>query len=246
MLKDWVPPVVWNLAKKRLGKLPYCKEYESFEQALADTIGYDDLSAFDHLLKTSQSLGSRVQPYATILHLLSIAKQRSISVVDFGGGLGTTYLTCLPYFETGLKAWTIVEQKHYVDYGNEHLKDNILSFNDDLSQSLSTRPDVLLASCVLPYLPNPFETLSCFFKSKVPKIIIDRTPLVDTATVIVKQVVDEKTSYPKWIFNKEDILNCATQDYKLIDSYQSQDGKVESGQGIIDYRGLVFELVEQA
>ena len=84
-----------------------------------------------------------------------------LSVVDFGGALGSHFFQNRSLLKDVRELnWTVVEQPRFVQAGQEYLRDNVLNFSSSLDQAIAEgKPDVLLMSSVLPYLPDPLELL---------------------------------------------------------------------------------------
>ena len=112
--------------------------------------------------------------------LLAVKADKTLKVVDFGGGLGTTYfqnIEALSKNGVGVQ-WTIVEQNNFVAVGNELLKsENCLNFVEFNKLFTQNNVDILLFGSVLCYLENPYELLlDAIKKSHFPNfVVIDRT-----------------------------------------------------------------------
>lgn len=98
------------------------------------------------------------------------AKERGLDVIDFGGALGSTYYRYRHLWKELVAKWTIVEQKHFIDWGREHIKE--INFEYSLDQCSKSTNCVLLSS-VLSYLEEPYVILDKILKRKFPHIIID-------------------------------------------------------------------------
>ena len=217
--------------------------YSSWEDAKKFCFdGYDDIKILekcsDSLLKVKN--GKAVYERDSVIFnniqyswgLLSglqkaaIENDNKLCVLDFGGSLGSSYYQNKEFL-SGLSdlKWCIVEQPHFVRRGKEVFEDDHLFFYDTIDDCLNEMtPNVLLLSCVIQYLEDPYKWLNDFLLLNIPFIIIDRTPFVDTQQDIltVQRVHDNiySASYPCWFFN-EDIFNSYFSNYKLIGKFES-------------------------
>ena len=141
------------------------------------------------------------------LNAVAASNQGRLSVLDFGGSLGSAYfqhrkiLQMLPSL-----SWIVVEQSHYVDFGSKNLADGFLKFLPTIPAAIeATQPNVVLFGSVLEYLPRPFEVLEHVCSSGVRSIVIDRTAFLagnrDRLTVqkVCPSIYD--ASYPAWFLS---------------------------------------------
>ena len=121
-------------------------------------------------------------PLFAALSLASTNLSAVITILDFGGGLGTTYFQSRKFLGgLGLRPnWQIVEQPHYVKAAEElHGLNQELRFFDHLDSLKIIAPDLIVLSGVVCYLPEPQQ----LFRKVVHNfggtkyIFIDRTPL---------------------------------------------------------------------
>jgi putative methyltransferase (TIGR04325 family) len=143
--------------------------------------------------------------------LAAACAEGRLSVLDFGGSLGTTYrqnsrfLTAIPHVE-----WSIVDLPDLVACGREHFEDNVLRFYDTVAECLAQRrPNVILLSGVLQYLPDPKIITMQLLQAPAAWCIIDRTPITTGSSVISLQVVARRFGggrFPARIATREDCL----------------------------------------
>jgi putative methyltransferase (TIGR04325 family) len=132
--------------------------------------------------------------FPTLAALLVIAGRNGnrLSVLDFGGALGSTY-----YQNRHLLShlaplrWHVVEQPHFVAAGQAEFQNDQLRFFPTMEASWQVSPpDVVLLSSVLQYLDDPFAFLAEIDRRAPPYILVDRTPVLDAgAERIVVQTV---------------------------------------------------------
>lgn len=149
-----------------------------------------------------------------------------ITVVDLGGALGSTYLqnreiiNKIPVDIT----WYVVEQKHYVDKGNEIFggRDVIFKYSMD---EIEEKIDVILFSGVLGWIEEEeCEQIIQTALSKAPEyIMIDRTFVGPRQRICVEKVPEYlyKGALVVKIFQKEDLLNMFMQQYNLEYEFHS-------------------------
>ena len=182
---------------------------------------------------------------SSLLRVGAMAGNR-LSVLDFGGSLGSMYfqhrrlLQCM-----GDVTWSIVEQPEFCECGTEHFADGTLAFYDSIATCLETQnPDVALLGSVLQYIRAPFDLLEELGQSGARCIIVDRTPFfVDDhpSTITVQKVPPTiyRASYPSWVFNESELVGfLARSGYDLLADYDCSDQSYSSK---IKLRGLIFE-----
>lgn len=180
-----------------------------------------------------------------LLSCLQKVSPNAVNIIDFGGGLGSTYHQCRAFLEIPL-SWHIVEQSHFAKCGNEEFKTDELDFYDDLKRCHeATKANVLLASCVLPYLSDPLDRIKSFIETEVDYIIIDRTQFIDGSDHIVKlQTVSGNiydASYPAYFFNYSKFVELFEGAYDLLaefDSYCDTPGII--GGKKVEFKGMLF------
>ena len=234
-------------------------DYATWEDAATHCTGYDSNIIFEKTknaalkVKLGQAVFERdsvlfnEEAYAwqMLACLLSVGASAGghLSVLDFGGSLGSSYfqhrkiLQTLPNFN-----WTVVEQLHYMEFGSKNLEDGFLKFlpSIEIANDLS-KPNVVLLGSVLSYLSNPFEILQKIFYSGVNSIVIDRTAFLvaDRDRITIQKVCPSiyDASYPARFFSisnfKQFMLAAGFEliaewlsfdDYKLIGEETSSRG----------------------
>lgn len=134
--------------------------------------------------------------------------QGRLSVLDFGGSLGSLYFQSRHFLNDLPKvSWSVVEQAHYVDFGQRELTVDALRFFPTIEECVKEQePNVLLLSSVLQYLPDPYGLLDRALAANIPALVLDRTPLIDGADRLTIQKVTADiydASYPAWFFSRE-------------------------------------------
>lgn len=151
-----------------------------------------------------------------------------LSVLDFGGSLGTTYFQLSPLLN-GLKelSWNIVEQENHVRVGMQELANEQLRFYSKLEDVERWKPNVLLLSSVLQYLPDPYKELEKLLELKIPTVIVDRTPFSTSGEeyLTVQHVPKEihEASYPVWIFSMLKMEHHWERHYSKLFSFENEE-----------------------
>lgn len=156
-------------------------------------------------------LFSEPEPNAPLLAALLAAAGRhggALSLVDFGGSLGSTWWQHRPWLrDLRSVSWSIVEQAALVEVGRREFTAGPLRFFSSLAEGqAASNARVLLLSSVLPYLPDPRGLLREIAQGEWTDLIIDRTGFVDLGRdrLTVQQVPPSiyAASYPCWFLDR--------------------------------------------
>jgi len=180
--------------RARASKYGWSGDFASWEQAVQHSSGYDAGNILhtvkDSILKVRNGqaayerdsvLFDKVEySWPLLSGLLWVAAQNKgdLSVADFGGSLGSSYFQNKKFLDKlNSVRWSIIEQGNFVAAGREYLQDARLQFFYDLTECIRGQgiPHVLLLSCVLPYLEDPYAQLKELLSQDIPYVIIDNT-----------------------------------------------------------------------
>jgi putative methyltransferase (TIGR04325 family) len=185
-------------------------------------------------------------PLLANLLWIAAANNQQLSVVDFGGSLGSSYFQNRRYTD-GIKnlQWKVVEQPQFVDTGRADIAHGQLFFYYSIREALETSPSqVLLLSCVLPYLDDPFTFLTEVMTYHFPYIIIDNTyfnPVKGNRLTIQKvPPLYYNASYPAWFLDYETIKTTLAVAYDVVEEYTNEQFLYLYGEKI-NYRGLLLK-----
>lgn len=266
--KEWLPPGLTRMLLPILGRtIRYSGHYRKFSDAASACSGYDA----DEILRVVAAatadvlagkapaerdgvlLDSKLVPYPVVAELMYLAARNGgeLSVCDFGGSLGSLYRACSDYVDALASVrWGIVEQAHYVAYGQANLANDRLRFFasiSDCQQDIS--PSCIVLSSVLQYMEEPLDLLKQLNEGTWQSIILDRTPFVSAeksfVTVQYVPAAWVKSSYPSWLFAKAEVMD-ALHAFRLIAEFPALDGRVGYGDKLADFRGLIFRRHEEA
>jgi len=267
MLKDVLRLLLGNRIRSFLAAqkrpLYFTGDYRTWEEAEQASSGY----AAGNILEITRSAMLKIRdgeavyerdsvifdkpeyPYPLLVGLMGIALSSGrLSVLDFGGALGSTYFQCRSFLQTVKDLrWSVVEQTAHVACGQAEFTNEYLHFYQTVKQCMENEsPNTLLLSSVLQYLPKPYETLHQLLGWRIPHVLIDRTAFVvgerDRLTV---QAVPESiylASYPAWFFCEFTFLNMLVDaGYRIVDAFAGTD-HVPLDNGTSYFKGFVLEL----
>jgi putative methyltransferase (TIGR04325 family) len=268
-IKSWIPPVLLAVYRDwHKGGIRFVGDHASWDEAVAKSIGYDaDLiieKVSTSLLQVKQGkavyerdsvLFDRIEyPFPLLAGLLHVAAERAgrLSVLDFGGSLGSTYFQCRNFLAPlEHLSWHIVEQEKFVRCGRDLFSSDQLQFHYSIEECLQAQqPDVVLFSSVLQYLRDPAPVIKAIMDAGVRYIIVDRAPAseLDRTVICVQHVPPEiyNASYPCAIFSVADMKKMFSGRYELVAEFDAfgGGGQVKTGSGALPftYKGMIWRL----
>ena len=240
----------------------------SWREASANATGYDSDSILAKVIVATNKVTSGETkferdgvtfdvmhyPFPLIATLLraSTENRGQLTVLDFGGALGSSYYQCRDFLQgVNNLHWCVVEQAHFVESGSAHFATQNLSFFYQMKDVWTThQPNVILFSGVLQYLPEPFVVLKEAIDSQVEYIIIDRTPFIEYGVSIISlqkvptQIIN--SSYPVWLFNESEFKQIFSGKYSEITSFDALDGVIGQGRLKANFKGIVFKIIRES
>jgi putative methyltransferase (TIGR04325 family) len=237
-------------------------DYRDWAQARAASGGYDDKAIGQKVLaatlevkagraaferdgvlfysaEADRPLLERLQEIARLAH-------GRLRVLDFGGSLGSNYWRHRTFLPDGDNLrWDVVEQGAFVEAGREHLADTPLKFHFDVQAAQAAREhDVLLCSCVLQYLEEPFRALEDWSRLEIPLVLLNNLPLHANGPdrLRVQHVPPSiyAATYPVWFFNRETFLQRASVHYEILKVFEAE-AKWPLGWGMFQSTGLLLK-----
>lgn len=262
IIKRLAPPILLDMVRPK-SSYGWFGDYPTWGQAKKECNGYDAVNILEKcksaLLKVKNGeaayerdsvLFDHIQyswPVLAGLLRCGLENGGRLHVLDFGGSLGSSYYQNRGFL-SGIKefSWSIVEQKHFVACGRENFEDGVLKFYETVDQCLKERrPNVLLLSCVLQYLEDPYAWIREFCTFDFDFIIVDLGGLIDAKDRITIQKVPPKiyqASYPCWLLNKDKVINSFSEKYVCLAQFDSYVGKGLSVDGYgFDYGGIILK-----
>jgi putative methyltransferase (TIGR04325 family) len=264
LARNWVPPEALRLLRAWLGYgIRFSGEFAMWERATAQATGYDAPEILARVAEATRKVRSGdaaferdsvlfaepQYPYPLIAGLLRIAAKHGgrLSVVDFGGALGSSYYQCRDFL-TGLPEvrWCVVEQPQFVSKGREEFANEALIFADSVEDAcIAITPNVIIFSSVLQYVPDPWATLMRVRELDIQNVIIDRTPVIPAShDIIALQTVPKRissSSYPIRLFTRSSLLNPLEKDYHTLAEFNAVDGILGDYSRPVQFKGFILE-----
>ena len=189
-------------------------------------------------------------PLVSFLLMIGSENNSQINVIDFGGSLGSSYFQNRQIFKYVKKvSWAVVEQKKFVENGNELFADQSLSFFYDLSSALQkTNSKSIIISSAIQYIENFEELIRQIINCDFSWIFIDRTGFSNqndlkrlTIQKVPKQIYE--AVYPCWFFNYEKFVELFAEKYDLFGEFESYCDKniTVNGKEKVNYKGLILK-----
>lgn len=265
ILKQFLPPILTvglrDLLRGKAKPIRFTGDYKSWDEAERNSTGYAKPEILaktrDALLKVkrgeaaferdSVTFDTMQHEFPLLAGLLRAAASSDgrLSVLDFGGALGSTYFQCREFFSilTDLR-WSVVDQPAQVACGQADFANEQLHFYRTTDECLQVeKPNVLLISGVLQYLPKPYEFLDEILQHKWRNVIIDRTAfLSEEGELLTVQHVPDwiyRASYPAWFLSEERFLGSFKKDYHLVASFRALDNLHPRGKRA-EHKGFIF------
>jgi putative methyltransferase (TIGR04325 family) len=263
--KCLTPPVLVDLRRRLLGRtLRFSGRPVNWTEAQEMSTGYSTKDIFEHVLKATRTVvsgGARYErdsvlfddqdfPFPVLAALLRVAAMDAgnITVLDFGGSLGSSYRQCRPFFERVARVdWWVVEQPAIVAAGRNEFTTSELHFAERTADVPLISPGtVILASSVLQYIENPYSIIEEFGRLPARHLLIDRTPLSRESTdrLCVQHVPKHiyKATYPCWILSHQRLVSLLSQRWRILSDFLCPDGPMHTDDGMqFEYRGLILE-----
>lgn len=263
--KDWLPPILLRqLRKLTQGQgIHFEGPFDTWDDALRQSSGYDNQEILRRVLaatlkvKRGEAVYERdsvvfneIQyswPVTAALMWAAAQDGGRLSVLDFGGSLGSSYFQHRQFFDglTDIR-WSVVEQPHFVEAGRQYIQNENLRFYETICECEEfEKPNVILLSSVLQYLEKPDEFLGSILKTAANVLIIDRTPYSSKvfdglATQHVSADI-YPASYPMHIFAESMFLEKMLLNWTLIASSLSPEGYVDSPLSKFAFKGFLFK-----
>jgi putative methyltransferase (TIGR04325 family) len=190
LLKEMAPPIVQSLRWYSF-KYGWKGNYKNYEEAQKKCKGYDQDQILNRIIETTLQVKNNEIAYERdgiaydTLHmnfpllksLLYIASgnDNELTVIDFGGSLGTTYYQNLPYLKHLKKLrWCIIEQPKFVAAGKKDFENEHVKFYNTIEECMAENtPQLVLICNVLQYLEDPYQLLGDIKNTGIPYLLLD-------------------------------------------------------------------------
>jgi putative methyltransferase (TIGR04325 family) len=261
----WLPPAVVALARRlRRGRVGLGALEPSWEAARAKAGRYDADVILQRVYRASRAVmkgGPGVMerdgvvlerptlplPLAACLLRAAFHAGDGLTVVDFGGALGSSYRQCVEFLSVIRNVrWYVVEQPNFVACGRAEFQTDHLRFFPTIAEAAAGgRPDVILFSSVLQYLDDPYDALIQAKRLEPRAIIIDRTPVAkiieDAFTIqhVPEDIFPIRLAFR--IFAEGKFAEHLAADYREVTSFDAIDADLWAGALRVQSRGFLFE-----
>lgn len=153
LLKELAPPIV-NTLRWYSFKYGWKGNYKTYEQAKEKCKGYDEDHILNRIIETTYQVKNKEIAYErdgiaydtvqmnfpllkTLLYIAS-THDNELTVIDFGGSLGTTYYQNYPYLKHLKKLkWCIIEQPKFVEAGKKHFENEHIKFYSSIQECMA-------------------------------------------------------------------------------------------------------------
>jgi putative methyltransferase (TIGR04325 family) len=256
-----IASLIDSLRRRRSGRIGFTGPYARWSEAAAASTGYaapDILArarAATAAVRDGAAKGERdtvILPHAeysfpVIAGLLAAASmsRKGLSVLDFGGALGSSYFQCRPFLDWSRPLrWSVVEQPHFVECGRREFQTDELCFYETVEACVAAEaPEALLLSGVVEYLPEPLSFATRCRELALPVVIVDRTPMLDAgdSRLMVQHVPPQiySASYPVWFLSRQALLDRFAPGYRLLCDFDSEAERGLAQPGL-RFGGFVF------
>lgn len=245
LVKDLLPPVLADALDDLAGRgIRFSGPYPSWEAAAGRCEGYAAEGILARVTEATKRvlageaayerdgvLFDRIEySFPVLATLLKAAAGQGgrLAVLDFGGSLGSSYRECRSFLGDAVASvhWAVVEQPAFAREGQARFESAELRFFASVAEALALgRPDVLLLSSVLQYLPDPAAALEELLATGARYVIVDRT-IVHPGTddrVYVQHVPASiyAGAYPCWSLSEPRLLQRFSGRYELVSAFAS-------------------------
>lgn len=219
----------------------YSNRFDNWLQAKGQTDGYQD----PHIAKTVAAAAKKVLagsaiyerdsvvfdhrefsfPLATALLWIASRTQGQLRVLDFGGGLGTSFFQNIPFTQwIANLEWSIVEQPSFVEQARALFVEQPLAFFTSLAEGIqAARPHLALLSSSLQYVETPYQVLREIVDARIEVVMIDRTLFsTESSDYATQQHVPQEifsAVIPAWIFSQHKFVEFMQQDYRMLSEF---------------------------
>jgi len=252
LIQSWVK----NIVHKKRGHFsgPYAKWHDGLQVAA----GYDDMAILERVkqatlqVKNNRNLYVRdgvvfstaQYPFPLFSALLKIAFENhgKLNIIDFGGGLGSSFYAFNHFCPEIQLQWQIIEQRNFVACGQQYFVEKGLSFYQYLHE-ISTSVDVILLSGCLQYLEDPYATLDKIQAIQSKYVILDRTwfdKSAQTDKIVIEHVPEHiySGSYPCWVFSLAKMQAYFKKHYQILFEFDALEGQMVSNGLHISSKGF--------
>ncbi len=253
--RRWVDAVV-----ERFFRVRWEGDYPDWPAAQRHSTGYDTDEILQKVVRATRAVRDgqaryerdgvvfqdEPPPWPALPYLQAAVGGGRLSVLDFGGALGSTYFQYRREIPgANHVTWAVVEQPMFVNAGAAEFESEELRFFPTVqAASAAVKPDVLILSGVIQCLEEPHALLTEFLRAPWRLIVLDRVALhAGTRDRLTVQKVPSsiyRASYPAWFFQQERLMAHFAQRYRCVAEFANGD----PGSSGFRFMGFLFEPKE--
>ncbi len=237
--------------------------YKNWEEVKKECIGYDSEAIFEKVKQATLKVKNgeaaferdsvtfdKIEFDEKLLNLFKniLKENNKLSVLDFGGALGSVYFQYRQLLDKDADInWNVVEQGHFVEFGQKELQNKELYFYYTPQEVVNKiKKDVLLLSSVLSYLEEPYKMLNSLMDLSIKYIVIDRNLFLQNEERLTKQIVPRsiyEASYPCRILNEKKTIEMLSSHYTVVDTLDPYNGlEIDLGDKKAYFKGHILKL----
>lgn len=172
-------------------------------------------------------------------------EQEVVRVLDFGGGLGSTFDLCERWMGNCLELrWFIVEQGHVAAAGRVQNTNERLKFGSSIEEARQEGEyDLCILSGVLQYLRAPEDVATAIVELRPKVVLVERTPV---ASVVYPLLTVQKNRYPlagrypAWLFPEGYVERLFEREYVLWTHFKGEDTPVIWRGRTVSFNGAIL------
>jgi putative methyltransferase (TIGR04325 family) len=263
LAKEWLPPAVLKTLRTQTPwRIRLRGEYPTWSAATAASTGYSSASILEKVREATLKVkrGEAIYERDSVLFdrieyswpalaglMLSAAMNRGrLSVLDFGGSLGSGYFQNRKFLvHIGEVQWGVVEQPHYVECGRNEIGDDRLKFFETIDACVGAiAPNTVLLGSVIHYIESYEPLLRQLTAFKPGVIVLDRTIVNGSGAnrIYVQDVpsVVYEASYPVYSVSEPSLIAYLDDlGYDLLTDFDAGEFPAAEAAGST-FKGYIF------
>jgi putative methyltransferase (TIGR04325 family) len=261
ILKQWTPPIIKRALKYKFIE-GWHGDYRDFQTAKSKSTGYEADTIIKRVREATQKVrnGEAIYERSGVLYdkpsiymplltaLLYAANQNNnkLTVLDYGGALGSLYYQHRSHLVNISLNWCIVEQEAFAEIGKKEFETETLQFFSSVKECLDQyKPDLVFFCGSLQYFPDPYETVQELFQYRIPYFLVGNITFLpgkrDQVAIQKVPAFYYVASYPCWFLSKSKFLDFMEQQYDLLSSFED-DLHPQYQLRELRYEGMWFKL----
>lgn len=269
LIKQLFPPMLSTLRWYSF-KYGWKGNYKTYDEAKVKCKGYDEDHILERIVNTTEKVKKgeiayerdgivydQVHLNAHLLNVLLLVASRNnnrLTIIDFGGSLGTSYYQNLSYLShLSSLNWCIIEQPKFVEIGKRSFENEHIKFYYSLEECFSAHPnpDMLLISSSLQYIPEPYQLLRDIQSYEIPYLMLDLVGYNDkdedriTIQHVPPVFYGIEASYPCTFFSRRKLESQLEENYQKVFDFIAEHEKYYIELKPFRYEGSFWKLNEQ-